>query len=843
MKPGDTRPALRVASYRVRCTFARRRGSYLSLVVLVGLLGGLAMGSIAAARRTDSSFPVYLASTNPSTVMIFASLDNPALGFTHGYAPTIINKIARLPYVERSSPSIGFDGNIDLGSIRGAHPNYRAGETPPAFVGGLNGEYVVQDKVTLVAGHLADPRSLDQAVMNAQAAAELGLHVGSVIGVPFYTDAEATSPTYNGPPHLVAKIVLVGEVVFASSVVEDDIDALGSGVVLLSEALTARLAPQYAYYSGNALVVAGGARNAVRVLNEAVHVDPIAGFGIGGGADPAATVTKAQHAIKPEAIALGVFGGIAGLALVMIVGLTIARILGGVVAETGVLRSMGAGRSMLLIDLVFGLLGPLVVGGLLAVSVAVALSPLAPLGPVRPVFPSPGLAVDATVLGLGLLALLVVLAGLAALLARRAMLSVSSLRRLGSVTNEPAIVRSAAASRLPISVVTGLRFALGSSGGRSAGPVRSATVGAALALSVLVTTVTFGASLDNLVSHPALYGWNWNVALLSGFAGQEDLPAKQVARLLDHDRYVVGWSGVNFLAAKLDGQRVQVLTEQPGASVAPPLLSGHGLEARDQIVLGRTTLAALHKRVGETVLLTDARIEPERLRIVGTATLATVAKGFEMGTGAVVATSDFPTALLNVQQNPIPGPQAVLIRLRPGADLAAVKVSLRRVLAGINAVPGDTGSVGGIVSVLRPAEIVNYRSMGTTPAILGGGLAAGAVVALGLTLVASVRRRRRELALLKALGFTERQLGATVSWQASIAVSIGICFGVPVGVALGRFLWDLFATEINAVPSPTVPAWSIALIALAALVAANLVAALPGRLAARTPTALALRAE
>ena len=44
----------------------------------------------------------------------------------------------------------------------------------------------------------------------------------------------------------------------------------------------------------------------------------------------------------------------------------------------------------------------------------------------------------------------------------------------------------------------------------------------------------------------------------------------------------------------------------------------------------------------------------------------------------------------------------------------------------------------------RPAEIANYRSMGTTPAILGVTLAAGAVVALGLTLVASVRRRRRK---------------------------------------------------------------------------------------------------
>ncbi len=38
-----------------------------------------------------------------------------------------------------------------------------------------------------------------------------------------------------------------------------------------------------------------------------------------------------------------------------------------------------------------------------------------------------------------------------------------------------------------------------------------------------------------------------------------------------------------------------------------------------------------------------------------------------------------------------------------------------------------------VQSVLHPAEIVDYRSMGTTPAILGAALGAGALAALGLT--------------------------------------------------------------------------------------------------------------
>jgi hypothetical protein len=124
------------------------------------------------------------------------------------------------------------------------------------------------------------------------------------------------------------------------------------------------------------------------------------------------------------------------------------------------------------------------------------------------------------------------------------------------------------------------------------------------------------------------------------------------------------------------------------------------------------------------------------------------------------------------------------------------------------------GNVVNVQGVQRPAQIVNYRSIGSTPVFLAAGLAVGAIVALALTLVASVRRRRRDLALLKALG-----------------------------IVIGRQLWTLFARNINAVPDPTVPVVSVVLVGVGAMIFANLVAALPGRIAARTPTALALRAE
>jgi predicted lysophospholipase L1 biosynthesis ABC-type transport system permease subunit len=188
-----------------------------------------------------------------------------------------------------------------------------------------------------------------------------------------------------------------------------------------------------------------------------------------------------------------------------------------------------------------------------------------------------------------------------------------------------------------------------------------------------------------------------------------------------------------------------------------------------------------------------------------------------------------------------------VVRLRSGVTPAVGLSSVKHIAdvsnGVLNADPNGGGTSFNVLSVQRPAEIVNYQSTGATPALLASGLAAGAVAALGLTLAASVRRRRRDLALLKTLGFTQRQLAASVSWQASVAASIGIVVGVPVGIALGRWLWTIFARAIYAVPQPSVPVVAIVAVALGALVLANLVAAIPGRIAARTPTALVLRIE
>jgi hypothetical protein len=837
---------MRVAWYRFTATFGRSWGGYLSIVLLVGLIGGVAMGSIAAARRTQGSYATFLASTNPSD-----------LSLNSVFAPNLTKDLEQLPGVQRvaaaSQSLFAFPLRRTGAPIIG--PALSSGEV--STIGSINGEYFDQDRVTLTAGRMADPSRADEFVATAQTEKLLGLHVGEVLPMGFYTTAQSEQPgfgTAKVKPHLRLDMKLVGTVVFNNEVVLDEVDRYPT-YALFTPALT-RPFSSGALYGQYGLKLRDGANGVSTVELEIVAALP-------RGTTYSFHVTtivdgQVDRTVKPEAIALAVFGGIAMLAALLIALQMIVRQLRARDEENDVLRALGASRATTMIDVLLGTLGAVVLGSLLAVGVAIALSPLSPIGPVRAVYPTPGVALDLTVLGFGLLALIGGIGVGAVALAYRS--APGRLRRERSTRAErgSSLARFAANSGAPVSAVTGIRFALQPGRGRTAVPVRSALFGTVLAVMIVVATLTFGSGINTLVSHPALYGWNWNYALTSDY-----LVPPQSLSLLDHDRAVASWSGVSFANAQIDGLTVPIILASTHARVTPPMLSGHPLEANNQIVLGAATLAQLHKHVGETVLASygtakdkPVYVPPTHLLIVGTATLPAVgaAQTFHtsMGTGAMLPYGVEPPAFQKFIRSPDPtlnGPNMVLVRLRAGADPKTALAGLQRIAdAGdkaFAAVPngGGAGASVEVLPVQYPAEIENYRSIGSTPALLATGLAIGAVVALGLTLTASVRRRRRDLALLKTLGFTQRQLLACVAWQSTIAVVLGVIAGIPLGVALGRWLWILFAHEIYAVPRATVPTLLVVYVGIGALVLGNIVAALPGRYAARTPTALVLRAE
>jgi hypothetical protein len=403
-------------------------------------------------------------------------------------------------------------------------------------------------------------------------------------------------------------------------------------------------------------------------------------------------VSEVELAIKPEAVALGAFGAIAALVALVLGVQAISRQLRWGDEDRRVLRALGAAPAVTAGDALIGVLGAVVLGSLLAAVVAVGLSPLAPLGPVRPVYPDLGIAFDWTVLGIGLAVLVGGLGAAAlALTYRGAPNRIARMRQ--PVTRSSRATRAVEATGIPVAGTVGVRFALEPGRGRTAVPVRSALLGTVLAVALLVGTLTFASGLHTLVSTPALYGWNWSYMLNPS----NDVPP-QALKLLDHDPDVSAWTGVGYYNAEIDGQTVPILISNPRPKVAPPILSGHDLDANDQVVLGAATLAVLHKHVGDTVMVgvgtpkdAPTYIPPTPLRIVGTATFPAVGYSSfvsdhtSMGTGALVPTGLIPAAFNRAINSPDPilnGPSLVFVRLRSGVSARpagpACSASLRR---------------------------------------------------------------------------------------------------------------------------------------------------------------------
>ena len=110
-------------------------------------------------------------------------------------------------------------------------------------------------------------------------------------------------------------------------------------------------------------------------------------------------------------------------------------------------------------------------------------------------------------------------------------------------------------------------------------------------------------------------------------------------------------------------------------------------------------------------------------------------------------------------------------------------------------------------------------------------------------LVTAVRRRRRDFALLKTLGFTRRQVSGSVAWQATTFGVVALCIGVPLGIVVGRWTWTALADNLGTVAEPIVPVLAFAVGVPFVLLVANLIAFVPGRIAAGLRPAAALRSE
>jgi hypothetical protein len=817
------------AWYRLRAGSRRDWAGYLAIALIVGLVGGVAMASVAAARRTQSAFPRILAASNASDLDV-----DPG-----PYSARVVGQISRLPRVRSAESYVALYG---LRALPSGFADLRTSFNQQVeLVGSLDGLYFDQDRVIITSGRRANPGRPGEIVISEQAARRFGLRIGQSLTVNLYSPQQAGDPGINfmtSPPVHRVRLVITGIGVFTDEVVQDDIDRIYR--VLATPALTRQELRCCAAYLWTGLRLARGDRDVALVQREFSNLLP---RGIPGVFRVTSVVEgQGERAVRPESVAAGTFGLIAALTALVLASQSIRRKILSGRHERGVLRAVGASPFALILDASIGIMCAIAVGATLAIAVAVAASPLAPLGQLHRLEPDPGVSLDWTVLGAGAAFFLLALSGATAVLAY-AEVSARSARR-GVASRRPAAAAMTAPLFVPATAAAGICLAFGPGPERNSRPARPSISGTVVALVVLVGSLVFGASLSNLVSHPALYGWTWDREILAG-SGYGNIPLPQARLLLRHAPDIAAWSGAYFDSVEINGHSVPVIA-MTSARVSPPILAGHALGGPAQIVLGPETLALVGGHVGGTVRVFNGKTTLI-MRVAGTATMPAIGVGHgihpSLGGGAVLPASALSqdARARGLSNRALQGPNTILVRFRPEVDHAAAIRRLERIagqLSGIRSVQGIQ-----VLPVQRPAEIVNYRTMGAAPLILAAMLTAGAVVALALTLAVSVRRQTRDLALLKTLGLVRRQVVAVVIWQASIPVAIGTLAGVPLGIATGRYLWARFASELYVVPQPATSMVTVATVATSTLALAILTAIVPGWRAARTPVASALRAE
>jgi len=272
-------------------------------------------------------------------------------------------------------------------------------------------------------------------------------------------------------------------------------------------------------------------------------------------------------------------------------------------------------------------------------------------------------------------------------------------------------------------------------------------------------------------------------------------------------------------------------------TVGAPILEGRRPVGATDIALGTRVISRLGVHLGQALTVQFPGGTTARMRLVGRAVIppsiavviveqSTNAQGF--GEGALIAYNAVSTF------SPAAAPPAMaFIDFRSGHD---VRAATRRLAANLGS---DTSEA----AFQTPGDLFNFGRIRNLPLIFAGLVAVLGAATLAHMLVSTVRRRRRDIAVLKVLGLRRRGVLQLVAWQSSVLTAVSLVIGVPLGIAAGRLGWKLFADQQGVVSDPRVPFASIGLSLCVALVVANVIAVFPGRRASNLSTAAALRSE
>jgi hypothetical protein len=801
-----------------RAKLRHRWRSWFAIAILISVVGGLVLAAVAAGRRTEAAFPQFVA----------------AHGFDADvYATQPVTKVAELPGVTSATELVSPDsGQPTCGCT---HP------INPTDFGVVLAQPKGRSPFKLVSGRLPDPSAPDQVLASFTLQQDYGVHLGSVIRVPFYalSQASAYNNATGAPPKPKGPTIDLHVVGFEATEFEFPSGSTPSYDLYTTPAFSRTVIPRtpagYVYL----VSLRGGSADLPRFD---VETNSLRAAGVEGGSSEDAAAVSVEASIHPQAIGWWILAGLAALVGLAVVGQALARQNIVESEEYPTMSALGASRRQLAALGMAQILVVGLVGAAGAAAVATLLSPIAPLGEARVAESSTGITFDTRVLLFGALATVVVVLVLGIWPTLRATRTLRTDDR--AVTTRPsAVVAHLAAMGAPPSAVIGVRNALERRTGGAAVPVGSALLGTVLAVMALCGTAVFGASLSHLTATPRLYGDTFQLNFTDPSGGGRPNPV--LLRSLEHDRAVTGIT--EGIGTEISVNQLAV-GAMAGTAIRGQLLlstvNGHLPITDDQIGLGETTMRQVGAHVGSlvrvTVSLASGGKRTATFRVVSQVSLPVLGGGVSLGSGAVLTTAGYE----NTVCAPSPGRAACIeagLATTNGGGMLVRFVSGPRGETAIKHYLDAYRSTAALA--ITPTSLINFGEAVNFPLIFGAMLAVVGASTLAHLLVVSVSRRRREIGLLKVLGFVNRQVASAVAWQTTTLAFIGIIVGVPLGVVVGQATWKAFANNLGAVPVSIVPIWLVGVLVAGVIVVANVLAIGPALVATRSKPARLLRAS
>ncbi len=787
-----------------------RRGwlSLLVVALLVAITGGAVMAGVAGARRAGNAVDRFVTDSRPSDIVIFT--------FGGPLDPAVRAQIDGDPRTRTTSES-------EIALV-----------TPTSLIPGLEGgTFILPDEYW---GKLARPRlaagtypvGTDEIAVTERAA-ESGHHaVGDVIELhrwPFDVALACLESGARGDdlsdcaPTIDAGTATITGIVRTSSDLAPG--AFNDGLFIAEKDFRTARGPDDP---------AWGVLTDV-YLNRREDIDDfVRDFSIvvGDRGDVTSAVDDLDGAIQAVTLqrnALLIGSAIAAGAGLLISGQAFARFLTRRSGDTTTLAALGMPTGQrTLTGFVPGFVAA-AVGAALSIPIAIALSPLFPLRIARRADPDVGFHADWEVLTVGFL-IVVTIGSFAAFVSS----ALWSRRRVTTAKATSLSVVAVLATRFGFgpAPTMGSRFALEPGHGTRHAPVVPSLLGSAVAVTVVVGALVLTTSLDGLVGSSERYGAPWDLQMAvdetyESIAARvaEDERVDGVSVAISGELNITGGDGETSQGFALGLNTVK-------GSVEPVVLDGRAPVGSNEILVGSTTMERSDIDVGDEVTISGPN-GSQQVIVVGRAVVPIVSSA-STDVGMVVPLDTFLELGGTETVSDIDVQAALFVTAQPD-DVDAVT----------RQVEAAGGMIDGPFVQSKVSALDEVRGI---PVFVAGFTALIGTLAVFHALYVTSRRRRSDLAVMRALGYRPRQTSRVINWQGFFLTLAALAIGTPAGLVVGRLMWTAIADDNNVLAVIDTPWAVIAVFAAVALVgAAFILAAGPAWSSRRRAPAADLRAE